>query len=190
MRQFVSLLACGFVILFHSLVVLPQKPINHGGKIETKYDGFALETVMRLRKMKVSCDGSKDNFKEACVSIEVALHCPGTQVSHVGSVSVQLVFETADWNHAHGPNQRELSLVVDAETFRLGKMRLLPSTSEWSEKMVETLEATISYDLFKKMIASQSVEMQVGPSTVALRDKNMLALRDLDNRVVVSTVTR
>jgi len=186
MRKFVSLLACGFVVLCHSLVVLPQKPINHGGKIETKYDGFAFETVMKLRKMKVTCEGSKDNFKEACVSIEVALHCPGTQVSHVGSVSMQLIFETADWNHAHGPNQRELSLVADAETMHLGKMRLVPSTAEWSEKMVETLEVTVSYDVFKKMLASQSVQMQVGPSTVELRDKNMLALRDLDNRVIAT----
>ena len=184
MRKFLTLLACGFVIVFHPLAVLPQKPINHGGKIETKYDGFALETIMKLRKMKVSCDGSKDNFKEACVSIELGLHCPGTQVSHVGSVSLQLIFETADWNHAHGPNQRELSLVTDEGTMRLGKMRLVPTTSEWSEKMVETLEATISYDVFKKMITSSSVEMQVGPSTVALRDKNMAALRDLDSRVI------
>lgn len=187
MRKFVSILACGFVILFHSLVVLPQKPINHGGKIETKYDGFAFETVLKLRKMKVSCDGFKGNFKDGCVSIEVALHCPGTQVSHVGTVSLQLIFETADWNHAHGPNQRELLLVADAETVHLGKMRLVPSqTSEWGEKMVETLEATMSYDVFKKMIASQSIEMQVGPSTVALRDKNLAALRDLDYRVIAT----
>ena len=186
MRKSVSLFACGFVILFHSLVVLPQKPINHGGKIEAKYDGIAFETVMKLRKMKVTCEGSKDNFKEACVSIEMALHCPGTQVSHVGSVSLQLIFETADWNHAHGPNQRELALVADAATMHLGKMRLVPTSSEWSEKMVETLETTISYDVFKKMIASQSVEMQVGPSIVALRDKNLLALRDLDNRVITT----
>ena len=50
-----------------------QKPINHGGKIETKYDGFNYETVMRLRKMKVNCDGFKDKFKDACVSIEVSV---------------------------------------------------------------------------------------------------------------------
>ena len=187
MRKVSVIVASVAVILFNSLVVVPQKPVNHGGKIESRYDGGTFETIMKLRKMKVSCDGFKGNFKEGCVSIEVALHCPGTQVSHVGSVKVQLIFETANWNQAHGPNQRELSLVADSETVRLGRMQLLPTVpSEWSEKMVETLEATISYDAFKKMVTSQSVEMQVGGSTVALREKNLLALKDLDSRVIAT----
>lgn len=187
MRKAFTIIACVAIVLVNSAIALPQKPINHGGKIETRYDGFTFETIMKLRKMKVSCDGFKDNFKEGCVSIEVALHCPGTQVSHVGSVKVQLIFETANWNQAHGPNQRELSLVTDSETVRLGRMQLIPTqTSEWSEKMVETLEATIPYEAFKKMVTSQSVEMQVGGSTVALREKNLLALRDLDSRVIAT----
>ncbi len=187
MRKATGIVACVAVILFTSINVVPQKPVKHGGKIESRYDGVKFETIMKLRRMKITCDGFKDNFKEGCVSIEVALHCPGTQVSHVGSVKVQLIFETANWNQAHGPNQREFSLVVDTETVRLGRMQLVPTeTSEWSEKMVETLEATIPYDAFKKMVTSQSVEMQVGGSTVALREKNLLALKDLDSRVIVT----
>lgn len=187
MKKVFVIVASVAVLLLNSIAVVPQKPIKHGGKIESRYDGVAFETIMKLRKMKVTCDGFKDNFKEGCVSIEVALHCPGTQVSHVGSVKVQLIFETANWNQAHGPNQRELSLIADAETVRLGRMQLIPTeTSEWSEKMVETLEATISYDAFKKMVTSQSVEMHVGGSTVALREKNLLALKDLDSRVLAT----
>ena len=60
-----------------SKAAIAPEPVKHGGKIETKYDGFNYETVMRLRKMKVNCDGFKDKFKDACVSIEVTLHCPG-----------------------------------------------------------------------------------------------------------------
>ena len=84
MRKVVSALVCVLLILVQALVVLPQKPINHGGKIESRYDGVAFETVMRLRKMKVDCEGFKDNFKDGCVSIDVALHCPGAQVRYVG----------------------------------------------------------------------------------------------------------
>jgi hypothetical protein len=187
MRSSISAVASAIVILMCSFVVVPQKSINHGGKIETKYDGFALETVMKLRRMKVSCDGFKDNFKEGCASIEVALHCPGTQVSHVGKVTLQLVFETADWHQSHAPNQRDLSILVDSETIRLGRMSLMVSeASEWGEKKVETLAATIPYDVFKKVVASQSVEIKVGPSTVSLRDKNLLALRDLDSRIIAT----
>ena len=180
-----SLIAC-LIILGQALVVLPQKPINHGGKIETKYDGVAFETVLRLRKMKVNCGGFKDNFtKDGCVSIDVILHCPGTQVSHVGSVSLQVIFDTKSWDQSHAPNQRELTVVVDAETLKLGKMRLVPKgDTVMQETMTETLETTLPYDTFKKIAQSQSIELQVGPSLIGLKDKNLAALRDLDSRII------
>jgi len=180
-----SFVAC-VIVLVQAFVVLPQKPINHGGKIETRYDGVGFETVMRLRKMKVNCGGFKDNFtKDTCVSIDVVLHCPGTQVSHVGSVTLQVIFDAKNWNQSHAPNQRELTVVADAETLKLGKMRLLPkSDTPMQETTTETLEATLSYNVFKKIAQSQSLELQVGPSLVALKEKNLAALKDLDSRVV------
>src|SRR6476619_7453441 len=80
MKKLVLILSCSAVLLFQPAGAKPQgqDAVKHGGKIETKYDGFNYETVMRLRKMKVTCDGFKDKFKDACVSIEVELHCPGT----------------------------------------------------------------------------------------------------------------
>jgi hypothetical protein len=162
-----------------------KQPVNHGGKIETKYDGFNYETVMRLRKMKVNCDGFKDKFKDACVSIEVMLHCPGTQLNFVRNVTLQVVFENKDWVRFHGPDQRDLTIVTDAETLRLGKMTPVSTSTpgNWDTK-IEILEATIPYKTFKKIALSQSVEIQVGKSAVELRDKNRAALRDLDSRVL------
>ena len=187
MSKAISTVACGLIILFQSLVVLPQKPINHGGKIETKYDGFSFETVMRLRKMKVTCTGFKDNFKDGCVSIDVALHCPGTQLNHVGSVTLQLIFETKSWDKLHALDQRDLLVVADTDTLRLGRMRVLPTGDTVMQAgMTEILETTLPYDVFQKIAQSQSVEMQVGPSVVELREKNMAALRDLDSRVLKS----
>jgi hypothetical protein len=177
--------ACVIFILLQPFAVLPQKPIDHGGKIETKYDGFSFETVMRLQRMKVNCTGFKGNFQDYCVSMDVTLHCPGIQVSHVRSVTLQLIFETGNWNEAHPPDQRELSIVSDTKTLRLGKMRLIPKANAvLQEKTIETLEATLSYDVFKKIAQSESLKMQVGRSAFELRDKNLAALRDLDNRVI------
>ena len=125
MKTILLVLGCAAVLLFQPAGAKPQSPplpINHGGKIETKYDGFNYETVMRLRKMKVNCDGLKDKFKDACVSIEVALHCPGTQVNYVRHVSLQVVFENKDWVHFHAPDQRDLIVVTDTETLQLGRM--------------------------------------------------------------------
>lgn len=159
--------------------------MNHGGKIESKYDGFNYETVLRLRKMKVTCDGFKDKFKDACVSIEVSLHCPGTQINYVRSVKLQIVFENKDWIHFHPLDQRNLSVLVDNETLKLGRMQLANTSTpgSWDTK-VEVLEATIPYKAFKKIALAQSVEMQVGQSAFELREKNRLALRDLDSRVI------
>ena len=189
MKRFLLVLGCAAVLLFQTNNARPQtppEPVKHGGKIETKYDGFNYETVMRLRKMKVNCDGLKDTFKNACVSIEVALHCPGTQVNYVRQVTLQVVFENKDWVHLHPPNQRDLTVVTDTETLHLGRMTPVSSVQpgNWDTK-VEVLEAKIPYAQFKKMALSQSVGIQVGNDAVELREKNRAALKDLNNRVIV-----
>src|SRR5919107_1120162 len=147
MKSVLLVLSCA-AILFQPAGAKPQstETVKHGGKIETKYDGFNYETVMRLRKMKVNCDGFKDKFKDACVSIEVTLHCPGQQLNAVRNVTLQVVFENKDWIHFHGLDQRTLSFVTDTETLKLGRMSPV-NTNEpgsWDTK-VETLEATIPY---------------------------------------------
>lgn len=191
MKNFLLVLGCCAVLLLQPAGVRPQnQPVKHGGKIETKYDGFNYETVMRLRKMKVNCDGLKDKFKDSCVSIEVTLHCPGTQLNAVHHVTLQVVFENKDWIHFHGPEQRHLSVVTDTETLKLGRMSPV-STNEpgsWDTK-VEMLELKIPYATFKKIATAQSAEMQVGKDVVELRDKNLAALRDLNSRVIVPPAT-
>lgn len=164
----------------------PEKPVNHGGKIESKYDGFNYETLIRLRKMKVTCDGIKDNFnKDACVSIDVTLHCPGVQLNYVRNVTLQVVFENKDWVHYHPLNERDLSVVIDTETLKLGRMQLANTAApgKWDTK-IETLEATIPYAVFKRMAVSEVVEIRVGKDAFELREKNRLALRDLGSRVM------
>ena len=191
MKRVLLVLSCA-AILFLPPGAKPQsaEPAKHGGKIETKYDGFNYETVMRLRKMKVNCDGFKDKFKDACVSIEVALHCPGTQVNYVKHVSVQVVFENKDWVRLHSPDQRDLSIVTDTETLRLGRMSPVAKNQPgtWDTK-VEVMEAQIPYATFKKIAMAQSVEIQVGRDAVELREKNIAALKDLNGRVIVPTTT-
>jgi hypothetical protein len=55
----------------------------------------------------------------------------------------------------------------------------------WDTK-VETLEATIPYEAFKRIAFSQSAAIQVGRDTVELREKNLAALKDLNSRVLPS----
>jgi hypothetical protein len=186
MKRLVLVLSCAAMLLFQAAVVRPQDQIiKHGGKIETKYDGFNYETVTRLQKMKVSCDGFRDKFKDDCVSIEVTLHFPGTQLNYVRNVTLQVVFENKDWVHFHAPEQRELAVVIDGETLKFGRMTPVSKgePGSWDTK-VEMLEATIPYAAFKKIALSQSVAIQVGRSSVELRDKNRAALKDLNSRVL------
>ena len=186
MKKILLVFGCVAVLMFTSAGVKPQEqPIKHGGKIETKYDGFNYETIVRLQKMKVSCDGFKDKFKDSCVSIEVTLHYPGTQLNYVRYVTLQVVFENKDWVHFHPPDQRDLTVVTETETLRLGKMTPVAKNQSgtWDTK-VEMLEAKIPYATFKKIALSQTVEIQVGRSAVSLREKNLLALRDLNSRVI------
>lgn len=186
MKKLALILSCSAVLLFQPAGALSQKqkPIDHGGKIDTKYDGFTYETVMRLQRMKVSCDGFKDKFKDVCVSIEVSLHCPGTQINYVRYVTLQVVFENKDWVHLHPPDQRDLSVVIETETLRLGKMTPVAATNGSWDTKVERLEAKIPYPVFKKIALSQTAAIQVGKTSVELREKNLLALKDLNSRVI------
>ncbi len=192
MRRILLVLSCAALVFqpAGARPQTPQTPVKHGGKIETRYDGFNYETVMRLRKMKVNCDGFKDKFKDACVSIEVMLHCPGTQVNYVKQVTLQVVFENKDWVHFHPPDQRDLTLVTDTETLRIGRMSPVSkdTAGTWDTK-IEILEAKMPYTVFKKMAMAQSVEIQVGRDAVELREKNIAALKDLNTRVIVPAST-
>ena len=187
MKKILLVLGCTAMLLCQPPGVKPQDQIiKHGGKIETKYDGFNYETVMRLRKMKVNCDGIKDKFKDACISIEVTLHCPGVQLNAVHHVTLQVVFENKDWIHFHGPEQRNLAVVTDTETLKLGRMSPVSTNGpgSWDTK-VETLEAKIPYATFKKIAMAQTAEIQVGKDVVELRNNNLAALKDLNSRVMV-----
>ena len=177
------------LLVFVILICLQPAPlralpaiVEHGGKIESKYDGFSHETVITLEKMKVTCDGTKGNFKDACVSVTASLHCPGIQLDYVRYARIELIFQSKDWDQRHPVDQRELSVVVDGETIRLGRMTL--ASHKTDVMMTETLEAIIPYKTFKQMANGQVVEIQVGRSQFELRENNLLAFRDMTNRVM------
>lgn len=158
-----------------------QPVYDHGGQIESKYDGFNHETVATLKKMKVTCASKKGNWKDACVSMVASLHCPGIQLDHVRYAKLQLIFETKDWDQRHPLDQRELSMVADGDTIKLGRMELVSQNVD--TLMSETLQVAMPYKTFKKLALAQFVELQVGKSRFELRPKNLDALRDLNNRV-------
>ena len=164
-------------------------PLEHGGKIETAYDGFARETVVSLKRMSVTCGKAKGTasiMKGVCVSLQAALHCPGKQLDYVRRATLRLTFEAKDWDARHPVGERDLSAVADGETIRLGRMSLVSqgvSESWLAEDAKETLEVAISHEAFLKLARAAYVEFSVGKTTFALRDKNVAALRDMNNRV-------
>lgn len=164
-------------------------PLNHGGKIETAYDGFAHETIITLKRMSVTCEmakGSESILKGVCVSLQAALHCPGKQLDFVRGATLRFTFETKNWDARHNPNERFLSAVADGETIRLGKMALVSNSigEGWGdEDAKETLELAVSHEAFLKLARAAYVEFSVGKTIFVLRDKNVAALRDMNNRV-------
>jgi hypothetical protein len=167
-------------------------PPDHGGKIETNYDGFGHETVVALRRMSVTCEavrGLQSTLKGVCVSLQASLHCPGKQLEHVRGATLRLTFEAKNWDSRHPLGERDLSAVADGETVRLGRMRLLShgvSESWFAEDTKETLEVFVPYEAFLKLARASYVELSVGKTTFPVRDKNLAALRDLNNRVNLS----
>ena len=164
-------------------------PLNHGGKIETTYDGFEHETVVALKRMIVTCEavrGLQSTLKGMCVSLQASLHCPGKQLDYVRRATLRLTFEAKNWDSRHPLGERELKAVADGETIRLGRMSLLSqgvSESWFAEDTKETLEAVVPYETFLKLARAAYVEFSVGQTSFVLRDKNIAALRDMNNRV-------
>jgi hypothetical protein len=154
---------------------------DHEGKIESKYDGFNHETIVKLTKMRITCGSIEGNFKDACVSLVAALHCPGIQLDYVRYASLQLIFQNRNWDQRHPLNQRQLSVVADGETFRLGQMKLVSESVD--KRMTEVLEVPVPFAVFTKIARAQVVDIKVGNGEFELRPQNLAALRDLMNRV-------
>jgi hypothetical protein len=196
MKKLVLLLLLGIVFHTQGLMVMPSpiwaappalpQTVDHGGTIESKYDGFNHETVIALKKMRVTCGSNKSRQKNTCVSFAASLHAPGKQLDHVRYASLQIIFETKDWDRRHPLDQRELAIVVNGETIRLGRMGLVTqdiSTDKLIEISNEVFQVDLPYKTFEKIAKAETVEMRVGYSEFVLQEKNLAALRDLNNRV-------
>jgi hypothetical protein len=131
--------------------------------------------------MRITCSRVKGNFKDTCVSFVAALHCPGIQLDYVRYTRLQLIFQNKAWDQRHALAERQLSVAADGETFRLGQMKLVDQSV--NELMTEVLEVDVPYAVFKKIALATAVEMKVGNGEFALREQNLAALRDLNNRV-------
>lgn len=162
---------------------------DHGGKIETKYDGFNHETVVTLKKMRITCGGAKglqSTFEQTCISLVASLHCPGNQLDYVRYAKLQLIFETKDWDKRHPLDERELFVVADKQRLRLGRMALMTQNvagDRGIDVMKEVLEVSVPYKTFDTIARAQTVEMKVGKTVFALQQKNLEALGDLNIRV-------
>jgi len=163
--------------------------LDHGGKIETKYDGFNYETVVTLKKMRVTCGGAKglqSTLNQTCVSLVASLHCPGKQLDYVRYAKLQLIFETKDWDKRHPLDERELFVVADGQRLKLGRMGLVTQNvagDRGLDVMKEVLEVLVAYKTFDTIAGAKMVEFKVGKSVFELQEKNLDALRDLNIRV-------
>jgi len=77
-------------------------------------------------------------------------------------------------------------VVADGERLKLGTMTLVKQgvdLNQLIDVMREVLEVSLPYQTFKKIALSQTVEMKVGKTLFELEEKDVVALRELNNRV-------
>jgi len=207
MKRMTIIVSCCICLLLLQARVLPDSKIltpngttlhstssgtpapDYDAKIETKYDGFNNETVVTLKKMGITCGGGKgmeSALKQTCVSLVLSLHCPGVQLDYVRYAKLQLIFETKNWDQRHPLEERDLLVVADGEKLKLGAMMLSEqgvTTNQLIDVMREVLEVSLPYQTFQKIARAKTVEMRVGKTMFELQDKNVVALRNLNNRV-------
>jgi hypothetical protein len=207
MKRIAIILSCGLSLLLQTSTALTRnetgasvhafpatsslmpRPLDHGGKIEMKYDGFNHETIVTLTRMLITCGGAKgmqSTMNQTCVSFVASLHCPGVQLDYVRYAKLQLIFESKDWDRRHPLDERDLAVVADGEQFKLGTMALVKhgvDSTQLIDVMREVLDVSVPYKTFDKMARAQTVEMKVGKTIFELQEKNVAALRDMNNRV-------
>jgi hypothetical protein len=108
------------------------------------------------------------------------------QLDYVRYAKLQLIFESKDWDRRHPLDERDLAVVADGEQFKLGTMALVKhgvDSTQLIDVMREVLDVSVPYQTFNKMARAQIVEMKVGKTMFELRESNIAALRDLNNRV-------
>jgi hypothetical protein len=111
------------------------------------------------------------------------------QLDFVRYAKLQLIFETKDWSDRHPLEERELFVVADGEQLKLGRMALVTADAARNQVLdgkKEVLEVAVSYGTFIKIAKGQTIDVKVGKSVFALQEKNLAALRDLNNRVKLS----
>ena len=151
MKTVVLFLLCGFTLLLHPLIKQTRatavtQGLEHGGKIEARYDGFSNETVITLRKMRIICGRDNGLPSETCVNVAATLHAPGKQLDHVRNATLQLIFETKDWDRRHSPEQRDLAVVANGETIRLGRMALIKQNVE-NDQLIDVMKEVLEVSL-------------------------------------------
>jgi hypothetical protein len=65
----------------------------------------------------------------------------------------------------------------------MGLVKQDVATDKLIDVMNEVLEVSLPYTTFEKIARADYVEVKVGHSEFALQEKNIAALRDLNNRV-------
>lgn len=77
---------------------------------------------------------------------------------------MQIIFQADDWDQRHSLSQRDLSIVADGVTYRVGRMTLAGLSTD--TLMTETLEVTLSYATFVKIAKAEVVENESGSEPV------------------------
>ena len=172
-----------------TLLPTPTVTVPAGTQVAILLSAGSLTFGLMPKSMTVTCDrvkGAQGVIRGVCVNLSASLHCPGKQLDYVRYVRLRLAFEAKNWDNRHPLGERVLSAVADGETLKLGEMKLVKQDigEGWfEERMKEVLEVAVPYATFEKLARAEFVELSVGKTAFALREKNVAALRDLNNRV-------
>jgi hypothetical protein len=161
-----------FLLLSFSINISTQ---DLEDQIETEFNGFSNETIVRLKKTSLNCDSISGMLKKKCYGLEVSVHYQGQQRKVASKVKIRLTAENKDW---HNEAERSLQIVADKVRYDLGTMKLL-STQSKELTQVDILEQTISYPLFLKIASALTVKIKLGDKTMNLKPRIIAALKEI-----------
>jgi hypothetical protein len=165
-----------------------KSKFKHRGKIQATYDPAQDRTVVAFQPYVVTA-----NFHDRNESIAITagfIHPGQALASRPQFIEFGVLSQSRGGWQFEKENERELTLVIDGETIKLGAMKLVTARRfELGRGALfyrEDLAFTLPYESFVKMANAKKVAVKVGKTGLKLANEHLEVMRDLMSRAETS----
>jgi hypothetical protein len=181
-----SLVLRASILCLYALLTGQTILYKHNEKITEKYDRFTDKTFVILWKMSLAPGAvnspPRSSFDINAVRLSLIADFPGKTISDPKNILAVFTYKGPRGPLITPPG---LNLLID------GRRAALPTKwaepSDLTEEGTTDIQATIPFELLRRIMTAKTVEIQLGIREFHLAGSNFAALRDFESRLTALT---